>query len=74
MQEQKRKKNVGTCFLRGLGRRVILKLQRVVWNIYHDCKGLVLRDGRVQKDHTLQRECWAWVEAASASLDAGGKL
>jgi hypothetical protein len=74
MQEQKRKKNVGMCFLRGLGKRVILKLQQVVSNIYHDYKELIRLDDMVQKDHTLLRECWGWGEMISASLGVGGTL
>lgn len=55
MPEQTRKKNVGMCCLRGLVKRVILKLQRAVSNIYHDCRELILLDERMQKDHTLLR-------------------
>jgi hypothetical protein len=41
MQGQKRKKNVERCLVRGLGKRVILKLQQIGWNIYHDYKELI---------------------------------
>jgi hypothetical protein len=58
MQEQKRKRSVETCFLKGLRKRVVLELQQAVSNIYHDYKKLILMDGRVQKGHTLLRGCW----------------
>jgi hypothetical protein len=74
MQEQRRKMNVGMCFPKGLEKRVVLKLQQIVSNIYHDYKGLILRDGRVQKGHTLLRGCWGSVGMILASLGAGGKL
>jgi len=72
MREQKRKKIVVMRCLRGWGKWVTLKLQRVVSNIYHGYKGLIPRDDKVQKDHTPLRGCWGSLVRTAASLGAGG--
>jgi len=74
MQEQKRKMSVGMRCLTGLGKRVILKLQRAVLNIYHDYKEPIPQGERAQKDHTPLREYWGWVEMIWGCHGVGAKL